>query len=111
MNITPEELRRLQKILSNEKGSLSQTHKKNTEANAEDLRSQLEGDAALWRLWQPCVPSSRRLEKTGTWTTQKETFSMQMGAPPSRSSTEPSTTNNACGECCMTLGKVSTMLL
>ena len=34
MNITPEELRRLQKILSNEKGSLSQTHKKNTEANA-----------------------------------------------------------------------------
>ena len=34
LNITPEDLWRLQKILSNKKESLSQTYKKNTEANA-----------------------------------------------------------------------------
>ena len=34
LNITPEELWRLQKILSNKNNSLSQTKKKKTEANA-----------------------------------------------------------------------------
>ena len=34
LNITPEELWRLQKIFSNKKGGPSQTYKKNTEANA-----------------------------------------------------------------------------
>ena len=35
LNITPDELWRLQKILSNKKGTWSQTYKKNTEANAQ----------------------------------------------------------------------------
>ena len=62
LNITPEELWRPRKILSNKKGSLSENYKKNTEATRRSTIS-TRRRCKLWNLWQPCMLSSRRPEK------------------------------------------------
>ena len=54
LNIPPADLWGVQKILHDKKGSLSQTYKKNTEANAK-LHHLDQKTMQAWNPWQSCI--------------------------------------------------------